>query len=104
MVLTSVSTEMPVVRNLADFPAHSGNWLERLVFNNRRWVMLACLLLSGLMSWFNFMGLCWRVRPQGAWRAGHETLVTVEVRNRKHLADVIRRIRRLGVVHGVQRL
>ena len=46
MVLTSVSAEMPVVRNLADFPAHSGNWLERLVFNNRRWVMLACLLLT----------------------------------------------------------
>ncbi len=29
---------------------------------------------------------------------------SIEVRNRKHLADVIRRIRRLGVVHGVQRL
>ena len=28
----------------------------------------------------------------------------IEVRNRKHLADVIRRIRRLVVVHGVQRL
>jgi guanosine-3',5'-bis(diphosphate) 3'-pyrophosphohydrolase len=28
----------------------------------------------------------------------------IEVRNRKHLADVIRRIRRLGVVHGVHRL
>ena len=28
----------------------------------------------------------------------------IEVRHRKHLADVIRRIRRLGVVHGVQRL
>ncbi len=29
---------------------------------------------------------------------------SIEVRNRKHLADVIRRIRRLGVVHGVLRL
>jgi len=29
---------------------------------------------------------------------------SIEVRNRKHLADVIRRIRRLGVVHGVQRV
>jgi guanosine-3',5'-bis(diphosphate) 3'-pyrophosphohydrolase len=29
---------------------------------------------------------------------------SIEVRNRKHLADVIRRIRRLGVVHGVQRI
>ena len=28
----------------------------------------------------------------------------IEVRNRKHLADVIRRVRRLGVVHGVERL
>lgn len=46
-------------------------------------LLLACLLLSGLLSWFNFMGLCWRVRPQGSWRAGHETLVTVEVRNSK---------------------
>jgi uncharacterized protein (DUF58 family) len=46
-------------------------------------LLLACLLLSGLLSWFNFMGICWRVRPQGPWRAGHETLVTVEVENRK---------------------
>lgn len=46
-------------------------------------LLLACLLLSGLMSWFNFMGVCWRVRPQGPWRAGHETFVTVEVGNRK---------------------
>ena len=29
---------------------------------------------------------------------------SIEVRDRKHLADVIRRIRRLNVVHGVQRL
>ena len=47
-------------------------------------LLLACLLLSGLLSWFNFMGTCWRLRPAGAWRAGHETLVTVEVENRKN--------------------
>ncbi len=46
-------------------------------------LLLACLLLSGLMSWFNFMGVCWRLRPGGPWRAGHETLVTVEVKNTK---------------------
>jgi hypothetical protein len=46
-------------------------------------LLLACLLLSGLLSWFNFMDLRWRLRPQGPWRAGHETLVTVEVRNGK---------------------
>ena len=28
---------------------------------------------------------------------------TIEVRSRKHLADVMRRVRRLGVVHGVYR-
>lgn len=46
-------------------------------------LLLACLLLSGLLSWFNFMGTCWRVSPPGPWRAGHETLVTIEVENRK---------------------
>ena len=29
---------------------------------------------------------------------------SIQVRNRKHLADVIRKVRRQGVVHGVQRL
>src|SRR5882672_6802464 len=47
-------------------------------------LLLACLLLSGLLSWFNFAGVCWRVLPQGPWRAGHEALVAVEVRNRKN--------------------
>ena len=46
-------------------------------------LLLACLLLSGLLSWFNLMGLRWRLRPPGPWRAGHETLVTVEVHNDK---------------------
>jgi len=46
-------------------------------------LLCACLLLSGLMSWFNFMGVCWRVRPLSAWRAGHETMVTIDVRNTK---------------------
>lgn len=46
-------------------------------------LLLACLLLSGLLSWFNFREVAWRLRRGGAWRAGHETLVTVEVRNGK---------------------
>jgi len=29
---------------------------------------------------------------------------SIEVSGRKHLAEVIRRVRRLSVVHGVQRL
>ena len=46
-------------------------------------LLLACLLLSGLLSWFNLRGLSWRLVAGGAWRAGHETLVKVEVRNVK---------------------
>ncbi len=46
-------------------------------------LLLACLLLSGLLSWFNFAGVCWRLLPQGPWRAGHEAMVTVEVKNEK---------------------
>jgi uncharacterized protein (DUF58 family) len=46
-------------------------------------LLLACLLLSGLLSWFNFMGLRWRLRPSGPWRAERETLVSVEVANGK---------------------
>ncbi len=46
-------------------------------------LLLACLLLSGLLSWFNLAGVCWRLRPPGPWRAGHEAPVAVEIMNRK---------------------
>ncbi|HEY4246321.1 MAG TPA: DUF58 domain-containing protein, partial [Lacunisphaera sp.] len=46
-------------------------------------LLLACLLLSGLLSWFNFMGVCWRLSPQGPWRVGHEAMVAVGIQNRK---------------------
>lgn len=46
-------------------------------------LLLACLLLSGLLSWFNFRGICWRFRRLGSWRVGHDTLVTLDVQNRK---------------------
>jgi len=46
-------------------------------------LLLACLLLSGLLSWFNFTGVCWRLVPQGPWRAGHEAIVLVDIQNRK---------------------
>ncbi len=46
-------------------------------------LLLACLLLSGLLSWFNFRGVAWRLRAGGPWRAGHATLVTIDVRNGK---------------------
>lgn len=46
-------------------------------------LLLACLLLSGLLSWVNFRGVSWRLQAGGPWRAGHEATVTVEVRNAK---------------------
>ena len=46
-------------------------------------LLLACLLLSGLLSWFNLAGVCWRLRLAGPWRAGHEAPVAVEIMNHK---------------------
>jgi uncharacterized protein len=37
---------MPVVRDIKDFDLKSGIWLERAIFNNRLWVMLACLFVT----------------------------------------------------------
>ena len=39
---------MPVIRELAQFDRHSGNLLERLIFNHRRLV----LFLVPLMAWW----------------------------------------------------
>ncbi len=43
---------MPVVRDLADFPASSGKLLERAVFNHRALLMLACALLTAVLAFF----------------------------------------------------
>ncbi|PKA68154.1 hypothetical protein ATI02_0899 [Pseudomonas baetica] len=43
---------MPVIRELKGFDARSGNRLERLIFNNRLWVVLACLLVTVTLSYF----------------------------------------------------
>jgi len=37
---------MPVVHDIKDFDLNSGIWLERAIFNNRLWVMLACLAVT----------------------------------------------------------
>lgn len=44
--------EMPVVRDLADFDRHSGKLLERVIFNHRLGVVLACALLTALFAGF----------------------------------------------------
>ena len=41
----------PVVADVRDFDAGSGSWLERLVFNHRRWVLLLAALASLLLGW-----------------------------------------------------
>ena len=43
--------DMPVVRDLKDFDRKSGNTLERLVFNHRLPVIIACLLITVVLAW-----------------------------------------------------
>ena len=42
---------MPVVRDLAAFDRNSGNWLERLVFNNRLTLVVVCAVLTALLGY-----------------------------------------------------
>ncbi len=37
--------------SLAAFDAHTGSLMERTLFNHRRWVLLACLLVTVLLGW-----------------------------------------------------
>jgi predicted RND superfamily exporter protein len=43
---------MPVVRELKDFDSKSGNAIERLVFNHRLWMILACTLVTLVLGYF----------------------------------------------------
>ena len=43
---------MPVIRELKGFDARSGNVLERLIFNNRLLVVLTCLIVTVVLSYF----------------------------------------------------
>ncbi len=42
---------MPVVRDIAEFNRKSGNWLERLVFNHRRAMVVVCVVLTALLGY-----------------------------------------------------
>ena len=42
--------EMPVVRAIEDFDHRSGHVFERAIFNNRRWIVIACALLTLLLG------------------------------------------------------
>lgn len=42
---------MPVIKDLRDFDRKSGNWLERLIFNNRILVVVVCALVTLLLGY-----------------------------------------------------
>ncbi|MBL9202191.1 MAG: DUF58 domain-containing protein [Opitutaceae bacterium] len=46
-------------------------------------LLLACLILSGVLAWLNLRGVEWRLVLAPPLRAGQETTVVLEVRNRK---------------------
>lgn len=46
-------------------------------------LLLACLILSGVLSALNFRGVGWRMKAAPPWRVGQEAVVTLGVRNGK---------------------
>jgi hypothetical protein len=62
---------MPVVRDLADFDQQSGNRLERLVFNNRTAVMIACAIATLVLAWFAATRLSLNASFEKMLPAGH---------------------------------
>lgn len=46
-------------------------------------LLLACLILSGVLSWLNLRGVAWRLRLAGPLRAGHDAVAAIELRNAK---------------------
>ncbi len=45
------STDYAAIGRLEDFDTRSGNALERLLFNNRFWVVVLCVLITLLLGW-----------------------------------------------------
>ena len=46
-------------------------------------LLLSCLILSGVLSWLNLRGVEWRLRLAPPLRAGHDTVVALDLRNGK---------------------
>ena len=42
----ATQSDLPVISNLSQFDEQSGNFLERLVFNHRQWVLVLCALIT----------------------------------------------------------
>jgi predicted RND superfamily exporter protein len=51
MATASTLDQMPVVRRLEEFDRNSGNLLERLVFNNRLLVVIACAIITVVLAY-----------------------------------------------------
>ena len=56
MVAVQEADSMAVVADRDSFDKQSGNILERLIFNNRAWVVLSCVLLTVFFA-FQLRGL-----------------------------------------------
>lgn len=48
-------------------------------------LLLACLILSGVLSWLNFRGVRWRIEAMPPFRVGQSAAVGLEVKNDKRL-------------------
>jgi uncharacterized protein (DUF58 family) len=46
-------------------------------------LLFASLIVSFILSWLNFRGICWRILTDPPFRVGEECHVRIEVRNRK---------------------
>lgn len=46
-------------------------------------LLLACLILSGVLSWLNLRGVRWRLQVSPPLRVGHDAVVALELRNGK---------------------
>ncbi|HZZ91291.1 MAG TPA: MMPL family transporter [Usitatibacter sp.] len=65
-----VAETAPSIRTLADFDVRSGSWLERLVFNHRLAMVVACAILTALFAYLGVTRLVLnasfeKMMPQG---------------------------------------
>ncbi|MGL6245254.1 efflux RND transporter permease subunit [Pseudomonas sp.] len=46
MAVDTESLRLPVIRDIKDFDKKSGDWLERLIFNHRAWVVMLVVVIT----------------------------------------------------------
>ncbi|MCE4071510.1 MULTISPECIES: efflux RND transporter permease subunit [Pseudomonas] len=51
MAIDTEKLRLPVIQNIEDFDRQSGDWLERLVFNYRIWIVLIVVAVTILLGW-----------------------------------------------------